>query len=193
MSAAPKRKMTATEYLEIERKAAHKSEFYDGEMFAMAGANNEHNIVKENLVGEMFNRLKGTSCRSYSSDQRVLVDPTGLYAYPDVVIVCGTAIFSNHDDQSLMNPRVIFEVLSSSTERYDRTTKFRHYTQLPSLQEYILVSQDEPLIEQFVRQPNGKWTVSMHHSLTENFALASIPIEIPMADLYRDVTFPPTA
>jgi len=193
MIAIPKRKMTATEYLEIERKAVSKSEFYDGEMFAMAGANNEHNIVKENLVGEMFNRLKGTSCRSYSSDQRVLVDPTGLYAYPDVVIVCGTAIFSSHDDQSMMNPRVIFEVLSHSTERYDRTTKFRHYTQMPSLQKYILVSQDEPLIEQFVRQPNGAWTVVMHHSITANFTLASIPNEIPMADLYRDVTFPPAA
>ena len=193
MSAIPKRKMTVAEYLEIERKAVHKSEFFDGEMFAMAGANNEHNIVKENLVGEMFNRLKGTSCRSYSSDQRVLVDPTGLYAYPDVVIVCGPAIFSSHDDQSLMNPRVIFEVLSNSTERYDRTTKFRHYTQLPSLQEYILVSQDEPLIEQFVRQANGTWTVRMYHTIATDFMLASIPIEIPMADLYRDVTFPPSA
>ncbi len=83
--AIAKRKLTVAEYLEIERKAVHKSEFFDGEMFAMAGANNERNIVKEKLVGEMFNRLKGTSCRSYSSDQRVLVDPTGLYAYPDVV------------------------------------------------------------------------------------------------------------
>ena len=191
MSAIPKRKMTAAEYLEIERNAEFKSEFFNGEMFAMAGASYQHNIVKDSLVFELRLRLMGSSCRTSSSDQRVRIDASGLYVYPDIVIVCGDPEFSTHDPLSLINPRVIVEVLSESTQRYDRTTKFRHYAKLSSLQEYILVSQDEPLIERFVRQADGLWGLRMFHSLAETFSLASIPVEIPMADLYRDVTFPP--
>ena len=191
MSAIPKRKMTAAEYLEIERTAEFKSEFFDGEMFAMAGATRAHNAVKENLILEIGIRMKGGPCQSFSSDQRVRVDPTGLYTYPDIVIVCGEPEYSVHDNNSLINPRIIIEVLSVSTQEYDRTTKFRNYMQLPSLQEYILASQNVPLISRYVRQPDGIWGLRMFHSLEETFSLASIPVEIPMADLYRDVTFPP--
>ncbi len=193
MSAIPKRKLTEAEYLEIERTAEFKSEFFNGEMFAMAGASYQHNIVKDSLVFELRLRLMGSSCRTSSSDQRVRIDASGSYVYPDIVIVCGDPEFSSQDPLSLINPRVIVEVLSELTQQkqYDRTTKFRHYMKLPSLQEYILVSQDEPLIERFVRQADGLWGLRMFHSLAETFSLATIPVEIPMADLYRDVTFPP--
>lgn len=190
MSAIPKRKLTMAEYLEIERTAAFRSEFFDGEMFAMAGASYQHNIVKDSLVFELRLRLLGGSCRTSSSDQRVRIDASGLYVYPDIVIVCGEPEFAPQDPLSLVNPRVIIEVLSDSTQDYDRTTKFRHYMTLPSLQEYILVSQDEPLISRYVRQPDGIWGLRMFHSLAETFSLATIPAEIPMADVYRDVTFP---
>jgi len=190
MSAIPKRKMTAAEYLEIERTAEFRSEFFDGEMFAMAGASYQHNIVKDSLVFELRLRLLGSSCRTSSSDQRVRIDASGLYVYPDIVIVCGEPEFAPQDPLSLVNPRIIIEVLSESTQHYDRTTKFRHYMKLPSLQEYILVSQDEPLISRYVRQADGIWGLRMFHSLEVTFSLATIHAEIPMADLYRDVTFP---
>ncbi len=192
MSAIPKRKLTAAEYLEIERTAEFRSEFFDGEMFAMAGASYQHNIVKDSLVFELRLRLLGSSCRTSSSDQRVRIDASGLYVYPDIVIVCGEPEFAPQDPLSLVNPRIIIEVLSASTQEYDRTTKFRQYMTILSLQEYILVSQDEPLISRYVRQPDGIWGLRMFHSLAETFSLATIPAEIPMADVYRDVTFLPT-
>jgi Uma2 family endonuclease len=191
MTAVPKRKLTAAEYLALERTAAVKSEFFDGEMFAMAGASREHNRVKENLAIEIGSRIKGGRCQSFSSDQRVLIPSTGLYAYPDVVIVCGEPEYADHDRDTLTNPRVLVEVLSDSTERYDRRTKFRHYEQLPSFQEYVLVAQDEPLVERYVRQPDGTWVFRAFTELADTFALATVPAEVPMADVYRGVTFPP--
>ena len=157
MSAMPKKKLTAAEYLAIERAAEFKSEFYDGEMFAMSGASREHNTLKENLVGEFFVRLKGGPCRTWSSDQRVRVDRTGLYTYPDIVVLCGSGEYDPADRDTLLNPDAIIEVLSPSTEKYDRGAKFRLYQQIPSLTEYVLAAQDEPLIEHFARQPAEKY------------------------------------
>ncbi|QEL15840.1 Uma2 family endonuclease [Limnoglobus roseus] len=191
MTAVPKRKMTAAEYLEIERKAAFKSEFYNGEMFAMAGASEPHNRVKENLVGELFGRMKGGPCGSYSSDQRVLVDRTGLYTYPDIVIVCGEPAFASEDRSTITNPQVVIEVMSDSTETYDRGTKFRHYRQISSLQVYVLVAQDEARVEQFVRQPDGTWNLQIFADPAGNFTLAKVGATVPLADVYRNVTFPP--
>jgi Uma2 family endonuclease len=140
MSAAPKsRKLTAAEYFTIEEKSDVKHEFFDGEMFAMAGASREHNALTRNLVIELGGRLKGGPCEVFVADQRVKVDRTGLFTYPDVLIVCGPAEYAPENRDTLTNPRVVIEVLSDSTERYDRTTKFRHYQRLPSLQEYVLV------------------------------------------------------
>lgn len=196
MSAVPKRKLTVEEYLAIEEKAEFKSEFYDGEMFpvyrdapqGMAGASRRHNYVKENLIGEFFNRFKGGPCRTLSSDQRVRIDRTGLYVYPDIVIICGEPEF---DGDTLLNPQVIVEVLSDSTGLYDRTTKFRHYQQIPALKEYILVSQDQPVIERFVRQDDGSWKLHVFEGIDDTFSLDSIPVSIPLADVYRGVTFQP--
>lgn len=190
MGAVPKRKLTATEYLALERAAPFKSEFYDGEMFAMAGASHQHNAIKENLIGELFNQLKKGPCRSYSSDQRVLVRSTGLYTYPDIVIVCGEPQFTDGENDTLVNPRVVIEVLSDSTRTYDRTIKFKQYAELSSMLEYVLVWQDQPLIERFVRQDGEDWKYRQFGTLEETFALATVAAAVPMADVYRDVTFP---
>jgi len=191
MTALPKAKLTIAEYLAIERRAEFKSEFYDGEMFAMAGASREHNTVNENLSVRIGGKLLDGPCRTYSRDQRVRIARTGLYCYPDLVIVCGEPQYAEEDPDTLVNPRVVFEVLSPSTERYDRTTKYQHYQQLPSVQEYVLVAQDEPLCERYVRQPNGSWTHVQHVGLDATLELAAVPVAVPLADVYAGVTFPP--
>lgn len=191
MTAQPKKKLTAAEYLAIERKAEFKSEFYAGETFAMAGASTTHNRVKDNLIVQLGMRMLGGPCQSYSSDQRVLVDRTGLYTYPDIVIVCGEPEFADGDRDTITNPRVVIEVLSESTEGYDRGTKFQHYRQIPSLQVYVLVAQDEARIEQFVRQADGTWVLQIFADPAGAFTLATVGATVPLADVYRGVTFPP--
>lgn len=190
MSALPKQKLTAAEYLAIERAAEFKSEFFDGEMFAMAGASPAHNTVKENLIGELHGRLKGGPCRTFSSDQRVKIDRTGLYTYPDLVIVCGEPEFDPLDQDTLLNPQVVFEVLSKSTESYDRGAKFRHYQQLPSVQEVVLVAQDRIQIDRFVRQPDGDWRLTVFADLQSEFSLITVPVKFPVADVYAGVELP---
>jgi Uma2 family endonuclease len=189
MSSAPKKRLTVADYLAIERHAAVKSEFVNGEMFAMAGASREHNRIKENLIGELFNRLKGGPCRTYSSDQRILVEATGLCAYPDLVIVCGSEVVDFNDPDTLTNPTGIVEVISPSTEKYDRGSKFRHCQQIPTLTEYILVSQDEPVCERFIRQADGSWALVSFVGLTSTLAFTSLSASIPLADVYAGVAF----
>ncbi|MBY0514387.1 MAG: Uma2 family endonuclease [Gemmataceae bacterium] len=197
MTAVPKKKLTAAEYLEIERAAEFKSEFYNGEMYpmqgpggplGMAGARFDHNRVKDNLVQEFGSRLKGGPCRTLSSAMKVKVDRTGLYTYPDVVIYCGTPELEDDRRDTLLNPRVIFEVLSPSTEKYDRGTKFRHYQQIPSLAEYVLVSPDEAVCEHFVRQPTGSWLLTTVTGLDGELALATVEARVPLAEIYSGAT-----
>jgi Uma2 family endonuclease len=190
MSTAPKRKMTAREYLEIEERADTKSEFFNGEMFAMSGASIEHNRIKENLGIEIGARLKGGPCRTYSSDQRVLVEATGLYTYPDIAILCGAGATDPANRNTLTNPTAIIEVLSPSSERYDRGAKFRNYQQIPSLTEYILVAQDEAVCERYVRQADGSWALISFVGLTPTMELTSVPVRIPLADVYAGVALP---
>lgn len=192
MSAVPKpRKLTEQEYLALENAAAFKSEFYNGEMFAMAGALPPHNFIKDNCIFEMKLRLKGSPCRTASSDQRVRVHRTGLYTYPDIVIVCGEPELDPLDQSTIVNPRVLIEVLSESTEHYDRTIKFDHYKQIDSLREYLLVSQDEPRVERYARGDDGRWTHDAYVGLEATFSLESVPAkDIPLADVYRGIAFP---
>ena len=142
MSAAQKTLLTPAEYLARERAAEFRSEFYRGEMFAMSGASWAHSVIKDNLAWETRNQLQGGPCRVVTSDLRVKVSATGLYTYPDLLIVCGEPEFEDEVFDTLLNPRVIVEILSDSTEKYDRGTKFTQYRQLSSLQEYVLVAQD---------------------------------------------------
>lgn len=178
------------EYLAIEEKAETKCEFYDGEMFAMTGASPPHNIVKDNLVVEVGSRLKGGSYRTMSSDQRVHIPRTGLYTYPDLVIVCGRPEYDPADPNTLVNPVVVVEVLSPSTEGYDRGAKVRQYQKLASVREIVLVSQTQPLVQVFARQADGRWLLTTFDDLSGEFALTSVPVAVPLADVYRDVEWP---
>lgn len=192
MSAAPKpRKLTVEEYFARDEAAERRSEFFDGEMFQMAGASREHNVICRNLTGELYQRLKGSSCQVFVADLRVKVDRTGLYTYPDLLIVCGEPEYAKENRDTLTNPRVVVEVLSDSTEKYDRTTKFRHYKALPSVQEYVLVSQDEPLVERYTRTPAGRWEQEDFVGLDATLTLAAVPAALPLADIFRGVEFPP--
>ncbi len=192
MSALRKSKMTVAEYLEIERTAEFKSEFFDGVMYAMAGASPPHNFIKENLSGELHAQLKGGPCRSLSGDQRVRVERTGLYTYPDLLIFCGSPEYSVEDPFCLINPVTVIEILSPSTERYDRGVKFRNYQLIPSLIEYIMVAQDEPAIERFVRRADGTWVIDWCNGLDATLVFTSVAAQIPLADIYAGVTFPET-
>jgi Uma2 family endonuclease len=190
MTAVPKRKLTPAEYLAIERKAEFKSEFLDGEMFAMAGASFAHNAIKDNLIVQLGSQLKGGPCRTLSSDMRVKVSATGLYTYPDVIILCGPAELEDANGDTLLNPQVIIEVLSESTAGYDQGRKYRHYQRLESLREYILVAQDEPAVERRVRQSRWDWLQTTFAGLDGELELATVPAKIPLADIYAGVTFP---
>ncbi len=187
MSAIPKPKITVADYLALDRRAEFKSEYLNGEMFALAGASRQHNELKENLIGEIFGQLKGGRCRSYSSDQRVKVRKTGLYTYPDFLIVCGEPEFDPEDEDTLINPQVIFEILSDSTESYDRGGKFRHYRNIESMKEYVLVSQWEMMIERYVRETSGKWSLTIFEGPAAEFALESVPVRVAMSEIYRNV------
>ncbi|MFO0811548.1 MAG: Uma2 family endonuclease [Gemmataceae bacterium] len=191
MSAVPKRLLTPQEYLAQERQAEFKSEYYRGETFAMAGASEEHSLAKDNLAAEVKRQLRGR-CKVVTSDMRVKVSTTGLYTYPDIVIYCGQAEFEDADIDTLLNPTVIVEVLSTSTAAYDRGEKFAQYRQIPSLQEYVLVAQDKPLVERFVRQADGQWLLSEFRGPDATLEFASVPARVLLAEIYRDVTFPET-
>jgi len=193
MSTASPLLLSPQEYLARERKATFRSEYYRGEMFAMSGATWEHTLIKDNLAGETRSQLKDGPCRVVTSDLRVKVDVTGLYTYPDLVIVCDEPRFEDEVFDTLLNPRVLVEVLSDSTEKYDRGTKFGHYRQVPSVREYILVAQDRPLVERYVRQADGGWLLTVFDDLTQTFAFDSVPVQVSLAEIYRGVEFPKKA
>ena len=189
MTAVLKTKLTAREYLAIESRAEFKSEFFNGEMFAMAGASLRHNVIRENLSVEIGSRLKGGPCRALSADQRVLVDRTGLYTYPDLLIVCGPFELDPENAHTITNPTAIVEVLSPSTEKYDWGAKFRNYQQIPSLKEYVLVAQDEAVIERYIRLADGSWGLISFVGLEATLAFTSVPVHIPLVDVYAGISF----
>jgi Uma2 family endonuclease len=178
--------ITSEEYLAIERKAGHKSEFYDGGMFAMAGASARHNLIVSNLVVEIGNQIKSKDCRIYSSDMRLNIHKNGLYTYPDIMVTCGNELFS--DDvymDTLLNPILIIEVLSKSTESYDRGKKFKMYRELDSLMEYVLVAQDNYHVEHYLRQNNDKWILSDCKKKSSWILLLNYKIN--MIDIYNNI------
>ena len=191
MSTALKR-ITPQEYLIRERQASTKSEFYQGEIFAMGGGSANHSLIAANLVREAGNALKDKPCTVFNSDLRVQVQTTGLYTYPDATIVCGEQLFDDDHRDTLLNPTVIVEVLSDSTEKYDRGKKSNHYRQIKSLKELILIAQDRPQVERFTRQPNGDWLFHEQTEQSAEFELKSLGISVAMSELYRGVKFEPT-
>ena len=183
MSTAPDhRRVSLQEYLKWEEQSQAKHEYYRGEIFAMAGATYEHTVIKDNFAREAGNQLKGTPCRPMTSDMRVKVNATGLYTYPDIAIVCDKPQFEDEVFDTLLNPRAVVEVLSDSTEKYDRGAKFGHYRQIPSLEEYVLVAQDRPHNERFARQEGGQWLLSEVNGLEAILVLPSIGCELALSE-----------
>ena len=191
MSAVPKPYLTPQEYLAQERRAETKSEYLRGEVFAMAGASRKHNLIACNVSRELGQQLRDRPCEVYQADMRVKVSPTGLYTYPDVTVVCGEPEFEDAEVDTLLNPTVLVEVLSSTTADYDRGGKATHYRRLTSLQEYVLISQDRPLVEHYARQGPEQWLLTEQHSLDHTLVLASIDCRLPLAEIYLKVRFPP--
>ncbi len=182
------------EYLELDARADEKSEYFDGEVFAMAGGTLEHNLIVGNLIRELGNQLEERPCRVYPSDQRVKIPSTGLYTYPDVTVVCGDPHADPEDRRTLLNPVVIIEVLSETTEAYDRGDKFAHYQTLESLREYVLVASDRARIERFVRQEEGSdWVYGECGDADGVLALASIGCVLSLPRVYSKVEFPERA
>jgi len=188
MSAQPQYAyITPEEYLALERKAKYKSEYFNGEIFAMAGASPKHNQITANVLAEIHTQFKKRPCRVYTSDMRVKVSPTGLYTYPDVVALCDKPRFDDEQKDTLLNPTVIVEILSDSTATYDRGDKFKHYRSLDSLVEYILIAQDEYHVEHYVRQANNKWLLSETDNLPDTIELSSIDCNLALSDIYDKV------
>lgn len=201
-AAAAQTHLTPEEYIAFERKTLPDSqmvrnEYRDGELIAMSGASRSHNLITGNIFGELRTQLRGSGCETYMSDMRVSTLPTASYFYPDVVVVCEEPRFEDDVFDTLLNPIILVEILSPSTEAYDRGEKFAHYRQLASLQEYILVAQDKILIEHYYRQekqgtapvPRKDWIFTDFQDIEESLLLTSIQCELPLREIYERVTF----
>lgn len=177
------------EYLERERNALVKHEYYDGEIFAMSGASANHNQVYSNLFGEIFYRLKGKGCKPYGSDLRIHIPKNTLYTYPDISIICGDMKLTDDKFDTATNPSVIIELLSQSTRNYDRIEKFSLYRDIDTLKEYILVDTQKIHIEKYIRNSDHTWQLFDHNSIQDTLTISSVNISIPIADIYVDLTF----
>lgn len=189
MSAQPKRLLTPEEYLAIERDVEAKHEFYRGEMFAMGGASREHNLITGNVGASLHAQLANRPCEAYQNDMRVKVSASGLYTYPDVVVTCEKPRFEDDKFDTLLNPQSIIEVLSDTTEKYDRGKKFEFYRQIDSLREYALISQDRAHIELFTKGDDGVWKLSEATGLDATIELAAIGCRLSLADVYAKVSW----
>ena len=190
-SAAVQSHLTPEEYLALERKATIKSEYLGGQMYAMSGASRAHNLICLNIGGEIRSQLKERACEVYTNDMRVKVSAAGLYTYPDVLVVCDEPSLEDDSFDTLLNPTALFEILSPSTEAYDRGAKFGYYRQLDSMQEYTLVSQDFMRVEHYLRQ-NEQWILTEFGSPDDIVQLTSINCELPLREIYAKVDFPPS-
>ncbi len=189
MTAQVQRKITPDEYLAMERDADFKSEYYNGEIFAMAGASRKHNLICGNVFAALHAQFKNRSCEAYTGDMRVRVSETGLYTYPDVLALCEPPLFDDEEKDTLLNPSLIIEVLSKSTESYDRGEKFAHYRTLSSLKEYILISQNSFQIEHYMRQSGSRWILSEFSHPEDTVELPSVGCSMKLSEVYDKVTF----
>lgn len=180
--------LTPEEYLTFERKATTKSEYLRGQIIAMSGASFAHNFITADIVTHLNIQLMGGECQVAASDMRVKATQTASYFYPDVVVICGEPRAEDDNFDILLNPTLIVEVLSPSTEAYDRGEKFEHYQHIASLKEYILVSQDKVHVEQYRRQ-GEQWLLTEFREIEEVLSLLSIGCELRLQDVYRRVKF----
>jgi len=190
---------TVEEYLALERASDERYEFFDGQVYLMAGESPDHGTICTNISGQLYNQLRGKSCQVFSKDMKVRSGPQpksryeikGLYSYPDLIVICGEPQFHDEYRDVLLNPAVIIEVLSPSTEAFDRGEKWSRYQSwLPSLTHYVLVSQAKPQLEHFLRQPNDEWLYSSVKELAGSLQLASIDCTLRLAEVYDRIVFP---
>ena len=202
-ASAAQTRLTPEEYIAFERKALPdadiiRHEYINGELIAMSGASRAHNLITINISTALHSRLRGSRCETYANEMRVSTPTTTSYFYPDVVVVCEEPRFEDDVFDTLLNPIILVEVLSPSTQVYDRREKFAHYRQLTSLQEYVLVSQDKVLVEHYRRQEKqdtapvtGKdWIFTDFQELEESLPLTSIQCQLPLQEIYERVTLP---
>ncbi len=187
---AKERLMTVEEYFEFEEKSRIKHEFMDGEIFAMAGTKRNHSLAATNISRHLGNQLEDGDCEVHQSDFRVQARREGHYVYPDVVVACGEIETTGKEIETLLNPVVIFEVLSKSTEKRDRGDKAADYFALASLREYVLVAQDKVRVEHFVRQSNNEWKLTIYTELADELSLTSIDCRLSLESVYLKVEFP---
>jgi len=187
--ANPTARLSEAEYLELERKAEFKSEFFDGEMFAMSGGSRWHSIISANVGRELGNALKDRGCVVFESNMRVKVEATGLYTYPDVSVACEEQRFVDDEMDTLLNPTLIVEVLSESTEKYDRGQKFQHYQQVRSLKEYMLVSQHAARVELLVREVDGTWRLHQAAGLDARISSPTLRVTLELREIFANVKF----
>jgi Uma2 family endonuclease len=188
MSTQPETFLTPERYLAIEREVPYKSEYFDGEMFAREGARERHDLIAGNVRGNLWTSFRSRPCRAYTSDMRVRTI-SGLYSYSDTSAVCGEPKFLDETRDTLLNPSLIVEVLSPSTEAYDRGRKFELYQSIPSFTEYLLLASDRVHADLYVRQPGGQWLLSSFGMLEDTLTLESVNCRLKLADLYEKVEF----
>ena len=189
MSSRALRHLTPEEYLEIERKAEHKSEYLDGQMYAMAGASINHSRIISNVSATLWTQLPGSECSVFTMDLRLSIRASGLFTYPDVMVICGPVETAAGGNDVVANPKLIVEVLSNSTKNYDRGEKFRHYRSIPGFSEYLLVAQDNPRVEQHVRQADGSWVFREFTTQGADILLPSIGCSLNTKTIYEGVDF----
>lgn len=187
MTAQPKIKLTPEQYLENDRKSQTRHEFYNGEMFDMSGASRKHNIITLQIASLLLSFLGGKKCRPFSTDLRLNLNNSGNYAYPDILVVCGDHAFSEED--IAIDATVIIEVLSPTTEAFDRGTKFQYYQNLKSISEYVLVSQDKMLVEVFEKETDNHWNYIKISEAKEQLSLKSIQFSVQLSEIYKNIVF----
>lgn len=189
MVSQPKTRLTPEEYLALERQAETKHEYRDGEMVAMSGASRLHNLITVNVAAALHSQLRDRNCETYTSDMRVGIRAHNLYVYPDVVVVCGEPKFEDDEFDTLLNPVLIVEVLSKSTQGYDHVEKFEYYRTLESLADYLLIAQDEQRVEHYAKQAEGRWLLSDIRAGGATVELRSVGCRLEMREIYDKVTF----
>jgi len=189
MSAIPEQYLTFDEYIALEESSGIKHEFFEGTAYAMTGASPAHNLITANVIGSLQPQLRGKSCRIYSSDQRFKVEATGLYTYADASVVCGPAQFADAPKYTMTNPTMIIEVLSPSTENYDRGKKSQQYRKIDSLRAYLLIAQDGRHVELYTRQEQNRWLLVETSEREAMVSLDAIGCTMAMKDIYEGVEF----
>ncbi len=184
-----KRHYTIEEYLEMEKASTVKHEYFQGEIFAMSGAGDNHNEIFSNVFAEIGNKLKGKPCRPYGSDKRMSIPENTLFTYPDISINCNGLKHSEFDEDTSISPTVIIEILSPSTKNYDRGKKFKLYKDIPSLQEYIMIDSESVLVEAYYTSGEQNWVLNKHEEISDVLSLVSMGFDIALTDIYEHVRF----